>query len=260
MFLFVTSVRQYLTLRRVAGVGRTLRRDRLQLRGVDGGMLRRIVPEPGVPYRDPHESDCAEADEDLAPRQEPQQPEHQRGRQAADQVGTREEDALDPAALAARNPAGEGAGDRRPGAGFTGAEQETHDEQDRIAECRPCRGREARPPQHDARQHGVRTLPVGPPCRRNLEQRIRQLKDGEDPAHLDRRQAQIAHDPGGQRRDAGSVQIRDHPKARGQGDDTIARGSGRGHCAGLYVSSAARAHSPFSYITLTPHSGSRRAA
>ena len=55
----------------------------------------------------------------------------QRRRQAADQVGAGEEDALDRAALAARNPAGERARDARPGAGLAGAEQEADDQQRR---------------------------------------------------------------------------------------------------------------------------------
>ena len=87
--------------------------------------------EPGQPDRHPQEAERAEADEDLAPGQELEQPQHQRRRQAADQVRAREEDALDGASLAPGDPAREGARDAGPRAGLTDTEQEADGQQER---------------------------------------------------------------------------------------------------------------------------------
>ena len=62
--------------------------------------------------------------------------------------------------------------------------------------------------------------------RRNLEQRVRQLKDREDVSHLDGRQAEIAHDPGRQGRDARAIEIGDHAERCGQGHDPVAGARG----------------------------------
>ena len=241
MFLLVASARQYLAPRRMARIRQTVRDYRLQLRGVHRGMLGGIVPEPCEPHGHPHEPNPAEQDEDCAPRQKLEAPEHQYRRQAADQVRTREEDSLDRSALAPGDPAGKRPRDAGPGAGFPRAEQKADGEQDGIAEGGACRRREARPPDHDARQHGPRALPVCPPRGRNLEERIRQLKDGKDVAHLDGRQPQVAHDSGRQGRDARAIQVGDHRKGRGQGHDTVPRVSGGSHCGALYATSGALA-------------------
>ena len=213
----------------------TVRDNRLQFRGVYGGMLRWIVAEPCGPHRHPHETERAERDKNLPPRQEVEQPEHQCRRQAADEVRTREEDALDRSPFAPGNPAGKRPRDARPGAGFTGPEEKPDDQQDGIAERGACCRREARPPDHDTRQHGPRALPVCPPRRGNLEQRICQLKDCEDVTHLDGRQSKVAHDPGRQARDAGAIQVRNHRKRGAEGNDAIPRVSGRSHSRALYA-------------------------
>jgi hypothetical protein len=133
----------------MAAIRWTLRDDQLQLRGIDSGMLRRIVAKPGKPDRRPAEADDAETDENLAPRQEAEQPEHERRGQTADQVGTREENALHGAALALGNPAGERPSHAWPCARFTHSEKKPDGEQDGITERCPGRGRQGRPPEHN---------------------------------------------------------------------------------------------------------------
>ena len=108
-------------------------------------------------------------------------------------------------------------------------------QQDGIAERGACCRREARPPDHDTRQHGPRALPVCPPRRGNLEQRICQLKDCEDVTHLDGGQSKVAHDPWRQARDAGAIQVRNHRKRGAEGNDAIPRVSGRSHSRALYA-------------------------
>ena len=224
---------------RMTAIRGAFRDDQLQFLGIDRGMLRGIVAIPGKPDRRPHETDAAETHEDLAPRQEAEQPQYQRRRQAADQVRAREEDALHRPALALGNPAGECPRHARPCARFTHAEQKADGEQDRIIERRAGRRREAGPPEHNPRQHRPRALAIRPPRRGNLEQRIGQLKEGEDIPHLDRGEPEIPDDAGGQRPDAGSIEVGDHPKPRGQGDDAIARVSRRRHKRALYANAAA---------------------
>src|SRR5580765_1310673 len=98
-------------------------------------MLRGIVPEPGKPDRNPHEAHGSEPDEDLAPGQELEQPQHQRRGQAADEVSAREEDALDSAPLAPGYPAGERPRDTAPRPGLTDAEKEADAKQREVARC-----------------------------------------------------------------------------------------------------------------------------
>src|SRR5437764_2382654 len=112
-------------------------------------MLGRIVPEPRRPHGDPHETNRAEADENLTPLEKPEQPDHERGRQTADEVSAGKEDTLYFSAIAHRDPAGERARDARPRSRFTCAEEKAHHEQDGITERRACRGCQAGPPDHN---------------------------------------------------------------------------------------------------------------
>src|SRR5690242_1880951 len=91
-------------------------------------MVRGLVTEPAIPAEGPDETDRAAGDEDAAPAEPRLQRRDQGRRQAAGEKRAREENALNPPALADGNPSRERPRRVRPRARFAGAEQEADDE------------------------------------------------------------------------------------------------------------------------------------
>jgi hypothetical protein len=195
------------------------------------GMLRGIVPEPGKPDRHPHEAHGSEPDEDLAPGQELEQPQHQRRGQAADEVSAREEDALGRCLARAGVSSGRRSARHSPTRRPRRRRKEPDAKQREVARCGAGGCGEARPPHDDARQHQTRAPAVCPPRGRNLEQRVCELERSEDISHLHGRQAEIPHDPGRQRRDACPIQVGNHRQAGGEGYDRYRTCVGAGTAA-----------------------------
>jgi hypothetical protein len=102
--------------------------------------------------------------------------------------------------------------DGRQGARFAGAERESNRDERGEANRRAREYRERGPPADDPREHPARADAIGPPARRNLEQRVRDVERAEDIAHLGRAEAQIAGYEGSGHRDRDTVEIQNRPE------------------------------------------------
>ena len=190
----------------------------------DRRVERRVVAIPGVPGPGPEEADRAEQHEEPPPGQDPEQGRHQHRRQAAAEVGPREEDPLRRAPLDDREPSRECPGHVGERPRLAGPEQEADRQERPEVEGRRGGDREARPPGDDPRQDPAGPDPVPPGPGGHLEEGVGQRERAEDQAHLPVREVQLTLDRGGHARvsDADPIQVSDRRQGDGHRQDPVA--------------------------------------
>ena len=218
--------RQNAPASRVRCVGRSIGHDQRALGFVRGRMRGGLVTKPPQPQRDPHEAHATEDHQDGAPAHVREQRRHQQGSQRGRGVGTREKDSLGSAARPRRYPARHDTRHAGPRAGLAHAEQETRRHQRHVVERAGRGDGEQGPPCNNARQHGLRAVPVGPACGRDLEGGVRENEGEEHPALLAGVETEFLGDARHHDADAGTIQVGDHGERHHEHEHDVTRASG----------------------------------